>query len=464
MSRAPRDWDALSGRIVGNVLRPEAPGYESARRPEMSRFHAVAPAAIVRAATPADVAEALAFADRHDLPVAVRSGGHCFAGRSSTEGLLVDVSPMDSVSLSDDSVTVGAGTRLDALYRKLAADGRTIPGGCGPTVGIAGLTLGGGLGILGRTYGLTCDSLTRASVVLADGREVQAHAHAEPDLFWALRGAGGGQFGVVTSLEFRTVPSPVCTAFDLVWDFHHAAEIIDAWQSWAPDAPDALVAGLLVNAPSDPGAVPRVTAFGAMLGARPDADLLLDELVSRVAATPRSDWRAEQDWLATKRVLVERAPGDGDGDEGDMYQRSEFFRRAIPREAITEVLAQLNAGRVPGTARELDFSPWGGAYNRTRGDATAFAHRSERFLLKHATVIRDGAPAGARADAVQWLERSWRTTRPFGSGGVYANFPDPELDDPGRAYHGPNLERLRRVKARYDPSGFFRFAQSISGR
>ena len=133
----------------------------------------------------------------------MRSGGHCFAGRSSTTGLLIDVEPIDHVDLDGQRATIGAGARLGPIYDALAAHGRTIAGGCGPTVGIAGLALGGGLGILGRRYGLTCDQMVGAQVVLADGRVVETDEHNDPDLFWALRGSGGGQFGVVTRLSSR---------------------------------------------------------------------------------------------------------------------------------------------------------------------------------------------------------------------------------------------------------------------
>ena len=165
-------------------------------RPPIPLLEHLRPQAIARCRSAADVAEALAHARRHGLAVAARSGGHCFGGRSSTEGLLVDVGPMNGVTVGDGVATIGAGARLGEVYDALDAHGLTIAGGCGPTVGIAGLTLGGGLGILGRTYGLTCDQLLGAEVVLADGRVLEV---SDGDLLWALRGAGGGRFGVVTA-------------------------------------------------------------------------------------------------------------------------------------------------------------------------------------------------------------------------------------------------------------------------
>ena len=157
------------------------------------------------------------FAATAGLPVAPRSGGHCFAGRSTTDGMVLDVAPLDSVEYAEGAAVIGAGARLGDVYDALAPHGVTIPAGCGPDVGIAGLTLGGGLGILGRRHGLTCDALRAAQVTLPDGRAVTCDEEREPDLFWALRGAGGARFGVVTALAFATVPAPELTAFHLVW-------------------------------------------------------------------------------------------------------------------------------------------------------------------------------------------------------------------------------------------------------
>ena len=154
------------------MVRPGAAGYDELRRPAMAGFRDVRPQALVRCARPEDVAAALAFARAAGLAFAVRSGGHCFAGRSTTEGVVIDVSPLGSVAVEGDRATIGAGARLGDVYDALDAHGLTIPAGCGPTVGIAGLTLGGGLGILGRLHGLTSDALRAAQVVLADGRVV----------------------------------------------------------------------------------------------------------------------------------------------------------------------------------------------------------------------------------------------------------------------------------------------------
>src|SRR5918993_2480202 len=224
MTRAPPDWDALRSVIAGNVVLPGSSEHDSVRKPAIALFQDARPQAVVLCRTPTDVSETISFAIRYGLPTATRSGGHCFAGHSSTHGIVIDVSPMRSVSVSGGVATVGAGARLGEVYDALDEHGLTIPAGCGPDVGIAGLTLGGGVGILGRRHGLTSDNLLGAQVVLADGSIVECDEHRESDLFWALRGSGGGNFGVVTSLVFRTVPAPPATAFHLTWPHAYASE------------------------------------------------------------------------------------------------------------------------------------------------------------------------------------------------------------------------------------------------
>jgi FAD/FMN-containing dehydrogenase len=428
--------------LDGEVLQPGSPEYEVARRPPIARFDDLRPEAIVRCRTASDVAAAIAFARAGGLAVVPRSGGHCFAGRSSTEGLLIDLGPMDAVSLEGGAAVIGAGARLGQVYDALAAHGLTIAAGCGPTVGIAGLTLGGGLGILGRTHGLTSDQLLGAEVVLADGSALEVDAERDNDLFWALRGSGGGRFGVVTRLTLRTVPAPPMTTLHLTWPMAHAARAIAAWQEWSPDGPDELAASLLVTA--------EVHLFGAVAGTESCTRELLGGFVDGVGADPASARLEHMSYRDAKRHLAEHGPGD-ETEAAVNLSKSEFFRGPLPAEAITALVEHAQGPR--GT---LDFSPWGGAYNRVAPDATAFPHRAERFLLKHDVAIPVGAPEAERRDARAWLARSWDLVHPWGSGGAYVNFPDADLDDWDPAYHGPNRDRLLGVGATYDPDGVFR--------
>jgi FAD/FMN-containing dehydrogenase len=433
-----------------------------ARRPAIARFHDARPQAVVRCQTAADVAETIAFAIRSGLPTATRSGGHCFAGRSSTSGIVIDLRPMRSVFVSGGLATVGAGARLGEVYDSLDEHGLTIPAGCGPEVGIAGLTLGGGLGILGRNHGLTSDHLLLAQAVLADGRVVQCDDQHDEDLFWALRGAGGGNFGVVTSLVFGTIPAPAATSFHLVWPHTDAAAVVEAWQAWSPAARDELAASVLVKVGGEVERLPAVHLIGAMVGGESDTAELLDDLVARVGRDPTTAVHRHAPYRETKRhladlgdMLAAQGSPDASSEEGHPFSKSEFFRRPLPSEAVAALVENLMNERPAEQSRELDFTPWGGAYNRIRADATAFVHRDELFLLKHTVVVEPPVSNAKRDEARRWLARSWNLVHAWGSGGVYPNFPDPDLDDWAEAYHGGNRKRLLRVKASYDPNGFF---------
>ncbi len=417
----------LEGALDGDVVVPESAAYDEVRKSPWAQYAHVHPLAVARCRTPADVAEAIAFARQQHLQLAVRSGGHCFAGRSTTQGLLIDLSPIASVRGSGDVTHVGAGALLGDIDDTLVPQGRALVAGACPTVGVAGLTLGGGLGIIGRSFGLTCDRLLEAEVVLADGR------------------------------------------VELAWPAARAPELIDGWQRFAPAAPDELAASLLLYASAAADEPARVSLFGAMRGGQSEARGLLDALVAPVGTDPDTITLHELPYREAKRYLAKHAPGAEGGITAAselsrppfVYAKSDFFRELLPEYAIRALVEHFLAGRSTGQERELDFTPWGGAYNRIEASATAFAHRHELFLLKHAVTVPADARDADRDRACRWLERSWELLRASAAGGVFPNFPDPDLAEWARAYHGPNHERLTRVKARYDPDNVFRFHRSL---
>src|SRR4030095_6158806 len=210
-------WRRLRAPLEGEVVLPGSPRSDELRRPQIPRFQDVRPQAVVLCRTPEDVGEAIAFARRSGIEIAVRSGGHDFAGRSSGPGMVLDLTPMRSLELSDGLASVGPGFRLGDLYAALAQHEVTIPAGCGATVGIGGQALGGGLGLLGRSRGLTSDQIVAAQGALGDGRLLECDEQRHADLCWALRGAGAYGLGVVTRLTLRTVPEPAATSFHLKW-------------------------------------------------------------------------------------------------------------------------------------------------------------------------------------------------------------------------------------------------------
>jgi FAD/FMN-containing dehydrogenase len=430
--------------LDGDVFTPDSPGYEAIRRPVELAHHHVRPRLVVRCRSVSDVARVLRYARTTGERIVARNGGHCFAGRSSTDGIVLDVSGLDGISVRDDGIaTIGAGAHLGEVYAALHAHGRTLPAGCGPTVGITGLTLGGGIGLLGRRYGLTCDRLVGAQVVLPDSSVVECDDDHDRDLFWALRGAGGGQFAVVTALRFDTVAEPMTTRIEARWSGAQVDEVVAAWQCWAPDAPDDLTANLSLVC--EPRAPVRATLFGAAALEEAGTRQLLGEFVERAGVDPTIDVRAGLPYHHLKSTFADPLDASGRAQR----TRSEFFAHSMTKETLALLLAGFGAASSTGR-RELAFTTMGGAYNRVAADATAFAHRSERFMLQHIAAADD-----------PWVDASWATAHADGSGGVYPNFPDPALDDWAAAYHAGNHTRLTAVKGTYDPHRLLDFPQAI---
>lgn len=436
----------LREELDGELFVPDSPGYEAVRRPANPGYRDVHPRLVIRCGSVADVALGIGYARDAGIPIVPRGGGHCFAGRSSTDGIVLDLAGLDTISVADDGLaTIGAGACLAQVYAALHVHGRTIPAGCGASVGIAGLTLGGGIGLLGRKHGLTCDRLVGARVVLADGRIVDCDADREPELFWALRGAGGGQFGVVTSLIFDTVPEPMTTRFELRWSRAPVEEMVAAWQRWAPGTPDEVTANLTVVA--EPGEPPQAILFGASLREEAPTRELLQEFCSVAGASPEVDVRGGLAYHHLKNSFEDLDPREE--PVSGLHIRSEFFIRPMRPSTIDALLSTLINGEATGR-RQLTFTALGGAYNRVPDTATAFVHRRELFILEHIAE----APSA-------WVDRSWEVAHVDGSGGVYPNFPDPQLDDWATAYHAGNYPRLAAAKKAYDPDRLFEFPQSI---
>lgn len=460
----------LGASLAGSVVLPDDPEFPHLRRLFRGRpGKETLPRAVVRCAGPADVAAAIAFARARPLPFALRSGGHSFADFCTTDGLLIDLGPMDSVSLDGEEVTVGPGIRFGPLADRLAEHDRVLPCSWNPLVAVGGAVLGGGYGALSRYYGLGCDHLLAAQVVLADGRVIWADEQREPELFWALRGAGWGSFGAVTALVLRTRPAPRVATFVHRWPWRHAARVVDTWQRWAPDAPDEINAELVLQL-ADPDADPRVVLFGTVIGRAAEARAPLEEFLGRVEP---GDELGELCELAS-RVGASRHTYAGVPVMAAMpaklppdYQpwlrvvRSEFFEQPMPPGVIEELLATFVADHAPGQYRELELIPWGGAFRRVPAHATAFVHRTPRFQIGHHGIVYGPANDEQQKAVHAWVSRSWTEVHPSASGAVYPNYPDPDLPDWAGAYYGSNLARLTRVKAQYDPDNVFRFAHSV---
>jgi FAD/FMN-containing dehydrogenase len=463
------DWTLLQSTIAGQLILPNSDAYRWAHRSFIARFDNIEPKAVVRCASPEDVAEVIQFARHHGMETATRSGGHSSAGYSSTEGILIDLAPMCSVVVGNGIVEVGAGARLENLNECLLERDLTVPSGTCPSVGIGGLTLGGGIGILGRRYGLTLDHLLQAQVVLADSQVIRCDEQHHADLFWALRGAGSGNFGVVTSFTFEPVRVVNMTNFRLTWPWTQAAKVIAAWERWAPSGPEELSADLVLS-DGNLSSEPVVEVHGAIVGSE-SASELLEKLALRVG-DPRSEFCGELSYRETVQFQAERTSYDWRDETpdgpisrlGHRGSRSEFFDRILPDDATRELVDTFTEMRLPGQHRSLGFAPWGGAYNRRLPEATAFVHRDQLFLLEHTVSLDSNASDTDKHVAHQWMSRSGSSVHPWASGHVYPNFAGPDLNDWGHAYYGSNYSSLLKVKAQYDRDGVFRFRQSLPVR
>jgi len=443
------------------VLTSTSSGYNRARLLYSPRFDSIHPEAIVLAETVEDVAHTIRWARRHRVHLVPRSGGHSYGGYSTTTGVVLDVSRLNRVRVSGGHAVVGAGARLVDVYAALAAHGRMIPAGTCPSVGIAGLTLGGGHGYASRKLGLACDALTGLQIVTASGEVLHCDARRHADLFWACRGGGGGNFGVVTSFTFRTTPVGEVATYVLEWPWAQVREVVAAWQAFAPHAPDPLSLDLNLTATD---VRPHVTSAGQYLGSAADLKRVLAPLLaagtpSRVQIVSRTFLEAALHFAGCDREGVEQCRKV---TRETWKAKSDYVKRPLPRAAVDVMVRALEA-RVadPKLGRgTILLDAYGGAIARVPKAATAFVHRDALCSVQYLAYWPAGDAARAAAN-LAWMRGFYASLRPWMSGEAYVNYIDPELRDWQRAYYGSNDARLRRVKRRYDPTGFFHFAQSI---
>jgi FAD/FMN-containing dehydrogenase len=455
----------LARELNGSVVVRGATGYDRARALYDTRFDSVKPRAVVFCRSRGDVQKTVRWALRHRVRIVPRSGGHSYGGYSTTSGVIVDVSRLNRVTLDPRGhAVVGAGARLIDVYDGLAQHGVTVPAGSCPTVGIAGLALGGGVGLAARKFGLTCDNLVEASVVLADGSAVVCNAHQRPDLYWALRGGGGGNFGIVTRLVFRTHPVDRVSTYTLEWPWSDAKRVVQSWQMLAPNAPDGLFSVMNLNAVAG-GTRPRITSAGQFFGTPDQLRALVKPLADagtpiRFAVTSRAYLDAQRMWAGCSGTIAEcHLQPQGSLGRSTFKGKSSFANRPLSSAGIDTLIRQIEARQVTGTGSGIVLlDSYGGAINRVRKDATAFVHRDALFSMQYLAYWQ----ASERAEPnLRWLRAFYAAMRPHVSPFAYQNYIDPELQDWAHAYYGSNLARLVAIKRRYDPKNVFRSRQSI---
>jgi FAD/FMN-containing dehydrogenase len=465
----PPDWDALASALNGTVLRPGDDGYVVAGHLYNS-LYPVQAAAIAQCQSPSDVQRCLAFCRAHEVPLAVRSAGHSYAAYSSGPGLVIDVAPMDTVDVgTDGTASVGAGAQLIDVYSQLGTHGVMIPGGSCPTVGIGGLALGGGIGVFGRAYGMTCDSLVGVDIVTADGTRRHCSAEDHEDLYWASRGGGGGTFGVVTTFEFRSHPIPdAITLFTLEWPWGAAETVLDAWLRWIPGAPDALWANcqLYSSGATGSGLVKVTGVFGGTVSA---CEAALAPLAAAIDQSTTYRFVGPEDYLTAMMIEAgcEGKPvAQCDAPvESPFAAKSTFIGAALPEPSVRALVSAVSdfpatlAGS--GAGAGVVFDGYGGAINRVAQADTAFVHRDAVACAQYSVTYPTTSPSpSTTATARAWLAQIERALTPVAQG-AYQNYIDPTLADWQTAYYGTNLPRLRQIKGKYDPHDVFRFAQSI---
>jgi FAD/FMN-containing dehydrogenase len=471
------DWQALGASLQGTLVRPSSSQYLTALQLLNTRFDNVRPAAIAYCASLTDVQICLAFAHKFGLPLAPRSGGHSYTGYSTSTGLVLDVTRMNTVNvnISAGTATVGAGARLIDVYAALAQHGLALPAGSCATVGVAGLTLGGGISVLGRKFGLTCDNLLSAQVILADGRLLTCDANHDPDLFWALRGGGGGNFGVVTSFIFRTHPVSTLSVFTLGWSWGDAATVFNAWQNWAPQAPDELWSNCLLLATNNKSSDPLVHVNGVYVGSVAALNPLLQQLINRISIAPTINYVSGVSVLDAMLIeagcsgkSVEECHLPSQNPQGQLSRdtfsaKSDYFTATMPRhgiDALVSAISRRQASSVLGIGG-IVIDAFGGVINRVSPNATAFVHRNALFSAQYTASWDANDDASIATANHSWLTSMWQSVRPYASGGAYVNYTDPDLTDWQHAYYGTNLPRLQQIKTTYDPTNFFHFTQSI---
>ncbi len=440
-------------------------GYAAAKELFNTRFDAISPQAIAYCQSGSDVRQAVLWARRHGVRVAARAGGHSYAGYSTTPGVVVDVSRIGAVRVdaAGKTAVVGAGARLIDVYEALWKRRVAIPAGSCPTVGIAGLALGGGVGFASRKLGLTCDNLLSATIVTPRGAVLECSKREHPDLFWALRGGGGGNFGVVTSFRLRVHPVSTVTTFSVDWPWAQAARVVSAWQGWAPHAPDALFSVCGLRASDDQGATPQVNVSGQFFGSKAALQSLLQPLLT--AVPPAKASLVTRSYIEAQHLWAGGCSGPASAcrDRRTFAAKSDYALKPLGANAVETLIHWIEVRQADAQLARgsVILDSYGGAINRVPKAATAFVHRDALFSFQYQAVWKPGDSTGVAAANLRWLRRFHAEMRPFVSGFAYANYVDPDLERWPHAYYGSNYARLRRVKRAYDPQNLFRFAQSI---
>ncbi len=453
----PQDTALIPG-FTGPVIEPGHDDYESARL-VWNVMHDKRPALIAKCCSVADVVAALAFARANELEIAVRGGGHSLPGLSvCDDGIVIDLGLMNSIDVDPDArvASVQAGALLGMLDTAAQEHGLVVPAGVISHTGVAGLTLGGGVGRLMRRFGLTIDSLLSVELVTVDGEILRADAQHNDELFWALRG-GGGNFGIVTRFEFalhELTDLVILSAFSLLPDADAVLGLAEATMS-APDTSDELLwTSFVRKAPVRPWlpvelvGTPGIMSVIEWSGELDEGRALLEEIAKQFPHAALSIDVIPYRWM-------QRAGDEEFGHGLRTYVKATFGSR-LSSELIRVLVER---GELLGSPlTQVELLSMGGAISRVPADATAFPHRDARWLLNVPASWVDEADT---ASEIAWVRDTFDAIAPFSSGGAYSNFMDADGATTGEVAYGSTLDRLARVKAEYDPLNLLHLNQNV---
>ena len=446
--------------LRGQLIRRGDPEYDAARRVYNAMIDRY-PLLIARCANVADVISSVNFAREHKLLLAIRSGGHNGPGLGVVDnGLVIDLSLMKGIRIDPVAQTarVETGCTLGDVDHATHAFGLATPSGIISTTGVGGITLGGGLGHMTRSFGLSIDNMLEADVVLADGRYVTANAEKNADLFWALRG-GGGNFGVVTSILYRLHPADTVYAGPMLWPIDKAEEVLRWYRDFMPQAPESLNGffAFLTVPPAAP--FPEDLQGKVMCGIVWCYTGPMESAESMLAPARQRFGGPALDWVGPIPQPALQSMFDAVYPPGDQWYWKADFVKEIPDEAIARHVDF--ARQMPTWKCTMHLYPIDGAASHVAKDATAWAYRDAKWSEVIVGVSSDAADADR---ITKWARDYWEAIHPYTAGGAYINMMMEEGADRIKATYGDNYGRLAAIKATYDPANLFRVNQNIAPR
>ena len=448
--------ESLRTSIRGEMILPSNATYDSMRKVYNGMIDRH-PAMIIRCKDAQDVFVCVNFARKNNLRLAVRGGGHNAAGLGvCDDGLVIDLSLINDIQVNavDKTVRAGGGCLLRQLDAATHEVGMAVPLGILGTTGIAGLTLGGGLGYLTRRYGLTIDNLLEATVVVADGRLLTASPSQNPDLFWALRG-GGGNFGVVVSFLYKLHPVNIIYGGPMLWHLEETRERMKWFRDFITNAPDDIYGFFALLT------VPPVEPFPADLHLKKMCGIVWcytgdPQQGEEVFKPIRANKAPALDFVGTMEYTTLQTMFDSLYPPGMQWYWKADFAYELPEEAIA--LHEKYGGEMPTVQSTMHLYPINGAAGRVSNEATPWNFRDAAW----AQVIVGVEPDPLNRDKIiAWAKDYWNAVHPFAAGGAYINFMMEEGDERIRATYGTNYDRLSTIKAKYDPENLFRVNQNI---